>query len=160
MKAKKTTKATAVRFSKSVPEESIGFLFWQVSHAWQRNINAALQSQNLTHAQFIMLASIAWLQRNGEEVTQVQVSQHAKTDVMMTSKVVRTLEEKNFITRKEHPADTRAKSVALTPAGKSVLQRALKTVEKIDTEFFSVLGGSTDTFRFHLNNIILANKEE
>lgn len=160
MKTTKKTKTASVRLSKNIPEESVGFSFWQVSNMWQRTVNAALQAQDLTHAQFVILASIAWLERNGETVTQVRVARHAKTDVMMTSKVVRTLEEKNFITRKEHSTDTRAKCVALTSAGASVLQRSFKIVEKIDTEFFSVLGGSTETFRFHLNNIILANREE
>lgn len=36
----------------------------------------------------------------------------------MVSKVLRTLEDKGFITRKEHETDTRAKVISLTINGK------------------------------------------
>lgn len=159
-KTGKAAKTPTVRLSKSIPEESTGFVFWQVNNMWQRAVNAALQAQDITHVQFVILASIAWLGRGEEQVTQVRVARHARTDVMMTSKVVRTLEDKGLLTRSNHPTDTRAKCVALTPTGASVLQRAFRVVEKVDAEFFSVLGGSADMFLFHLNNLILANREE
>ena len=58
---------------------------------------------------------------------------------MMVSKVLRTLEEKKFITRQEHPTDTRAKVIKLSLSGESVLQKALISVETSDVDFFNVL---------------------
>ena len=39
-------------------EDSPGFLLWQVSSMWQRQINAGLKQFGLTHAQFVLLASL------------------------------------------------------------------------------------------------------
>ncbi|MGA7719963.1 MAG: hypothetical protein WCA84_02175 [Ignavibacteriaceae bacterium] len=47
-------------FSVSTPEESTGFLLWQVTNLWQREIKKALSIYGLTHSQFVLLASILW----------------------------------------------------------------------------------------------------
>ena len=44
---------------------------------------------------------------------------------------------KNFISRKEHPVDTRAKVIELTNEGKKTLNLALKDVEAFDEKFFA-----------------------
>ena len=43
------------------PERSPGFLLWRVTLAWQRRIRAALAHHELTHVQFVVLASLWWL---------------------------------------------------------------------------------------------------
>ena len=69
------------------PEESPGFLLWQVSTRWRREVEAALSPLGLTHPQFVLLASILWLNRAGSEVTQIELARHAGTDITMTSQV-------------------------------------------------------------------------
>ena len=117
-------------------DDSPGFLLWQATNSWQRQIRAALVPLDITHVQFVLLASVAWLADAGAIVTQVQLAQHAHTDIMMTSQVVRTLEEKTLLTRAVHPTDSRARVVALTVAGRATTQRALIIVEEIDMCFF------------------------
>ena len=98
---------------------------------------------DLTHVQFILLTTLAWLSKDGQYVTQTVLSQHAKTDVMMTSQVVRTLVAKNLMTRVQHPVDTRANVLSLTQAGHDVMERAIRLVEQVDSEFFACLGTET-----------------
>ncbi|WP_316835648.1 MarR family winged helix-turn-helix transcriptional regulator [Pedobacter nutrimenti] len=127
-------------FSVEKPEESTGFLLWQVTNLWQREIKKALEEYNLTHSQFVLLASIHWLTIQKQEVTQIVLSSHTKIDPMTTSTVLRALQQRGFIQRQEHATDTRAKTVALTEEGKETIKNAVVVVEKFDSNFFSLLG--------------------
>ncbi|MBD2768371.1 MarR family transcriptional regulator [Hymenobacter sp. BT664] len=120
------------------PEESSGFLLWQVTNLWQREIKKALEAYGLTHAQFVLMASIHWLAVQEQAVTQIVLSNHTKIDPMTTSTVLRTLQQKGFVQRQEHLTDTRAKTVELTGEGKEIIKKAVITVEKFDLEFFSL----------------------
>jgi len=121
------------------PAESPGFLLWQVTNLWQRRQRAALKEANLTHVQFVLLASLTWLTRAGAEVSQVHLAQHAQVDVMMTSQVARTLVEKGLIARTPHPRDTRANLLQPTALGQQVARQAIRVVEQVDREFFAAL---------------------
>ena len=126
------------------PGASPGFALWQVATLWQRAVRAALVEVDLTHAQFVLLVSAAWLIAdhgvNGEPVTQSTISAHAKTDAVMTSEVLRTLERKKLIRRLPHPSDARARQIAITPAGKRLARRAIALVEAVDESFFGARG--------------------
>jgi MarR family transcriptional regulator, organic hydroperoxide resistance regulator len=145
-------KETDSTFSVEKAEESSGFLLWQVTNLWQREIRKALEKFGLTHSQFVLLASIHWLTLHKQEVTQVVLSNHTKIDPMTTSTVLRTLQQKGFLQRKEHLTDTRAKTVGLTEDGIKIIKKAVVTVENFDKEFFSLLGEKTTELN---NNLIL-----
>ena len=72
-------------FSFEKTEESSGFLLWQVTNFWQREIKKALEKYELTHSQFVLLASIHWLTLDKQNVTQILLSNHTKIDPMTTS---------------------------------------------------------------------------
>lgn len=129
---------TASRFA--LPEDSAGYLMWQVTHAWQRQVEAALAGLEITHMQFVLLAGIGWLTRSHKLLTQVQLAEFCKIDVMQISQVARKLEEKGLIQRSGHPTDTRAKVLLLTPNGEDILRQALPVIEDLDAQFF----GATD----------------
>jgi DNA-binding MarR family transcriptional regulator len=133
-------------FSFENAEDSSGFLLWQVTNLWQREIRKALEKYDLTHSQYVLMASIHWLALQHQEVTQIILSSHTKIDPMTTSTVLRTLQTKKLIQRQEHSTDTRAKTVALTDDGKKVIKQAVKAVEKFDADFFSPLGDKTSDF--------------
>lgn len=139
-------------FSVEKAEESSGFLLWQVTNLWQREIKKALEQYDITHSQFVLMASIHWLTLHKQEVTQIGLSAHTKIDPMTTSTVLRTLQQKGFIERQEHATDTRAKTVGLTDSGKKIIKKAIVTVEKFDNDFFSRLGNKT----VELNKSLLA----
>jgi DNA-binding MarR family transcriptional regulator len=123
-------------FSVESSDDSTGFLLWQVTALWQREIRASLVPLDLTHVQFVLLASLAWLSRGKEAVTQVKLARHAKLDVVMTSQVLRLLEKKGQLVRVTHPVDPRAKALTLTRAGLDSVRRAVPAVEAVDRAFF------------------------
>jgi DNA-binding MarR family transcriptional regulator len=145
-------------FSVDKAEDSSGFLLWQVTNLWQREIKKALEKFDLTHSQFVLLASTHWLSIHNQEVTQVVLSSHTKIDPMTTSTVLRTLQTKGLLKRQEHSTDTRAKSVALTDEGKKVIKQAVIAVEKFDEDFFSVLGTKTKDFNKKLMMLLNTTK--
>lgn len=140
-------------------DDSPGFLLWQLTNLWQQRMRSALAPLGITHVQFVLLASVAWLENSERLVSQVSLSRHAHTDVMMTSQVVRTLEEKGLLKRTVHPTDTRARVVSLTAEGRKVAQQALNVVETADEQFFQELGGQTSDFVRSMQLLIRANTE-
>lgn len=123
----------------STPEDSPGYLLWRVTNAWQRSIRAALEPYGLTQAQFVILAGLAWANKSVDAITQSQLAQRAGTDVMMTSQIVRLLEERGLIERRTNPADARARWLRATDAGIELVARAIVVVEAVDAEFFASL---------------------
>lgn len=121
------------------PEQSPGFLLWQVSMKWRRDIETALATLGLTHPQFVLLASLGWLTRNNSEVTQVELARHCSTDVNMTSQVLRSLEKKGYIERHRRMGDERSKLPRLTETGAKLVEQAIPLVEKVDVRFFGRL---------------------
>jgi DNA-binding MarR family transcriptional regulator len=144
-------------FSIEKAEESTGFLLWQVTNLWQREIKKALEKYDLTHSQFVLLASIHWLTLDKQSVTQILLSNHTKIDPMTTSTVLRTLQSKGLIKRQEHETDTRAKTVGLTELGIKNIKQAINTVEQFDKLFFGSLDNETKDFNGKLT-ILLENK--
>lgn len=96
------------------PEQSPGFLLWQVSTRWRRQIETALAAVDLTHPQFVLLASVGWLTRNGDDVTQIELARHCATDITMTSQVLRALEKRGFVERHMREGNERSKFPRLT----------------------------------------------
>ncbi len=142
------------------PESSPGYLLGQLTLLWQRKLKKTLDPLGLTHTQFILLATIAWLTNKSAEVTQVEIANLNNFDRMMVSKVLRTLQAKKLITRQEHGTDTRAKIVMLTATGKKVLQTALTKVENADIEFFAGIGKKLSAFNLNMKTLMEANKSE
>ncbi|SHL11477.1 MarR family winged helix-turn-helix transcriptional regulator [Flavobacterium chilense] len=148
------TKSTDNTFSVEKPDDSSGFLLWQVTNLWQREIKKALEQYNITHSQFVLMASIHWLTLHKQEVTQIILSSHTKIDPMTTSTVLRTLQQKKFIKRQEHATDTRAKIVVLTDIGKEIAKKAIVTVEDFDKKFFSVLDTDIKNLNHNLAKLL------
>ncbi|WP_343633622.1 MarR family transcriptional regulator [Fluviicola sp.] len=152
--------AEQIEFKFKSPEESPGYLLGQMTLLWQRKQKKVLDPLNLTQTQFVLLAALAWLSRENDQVTQVDIANQGNADRMMVSKVLRTLEEKQFISRQEHQTDTRAKVIKLTDAGAEVLQEALAAIEDADIDFFSPLGNDLSTFNRNMVAVIERNKSE
>ncbi|GBF50179.1 transcriptional regulator, MarR family [Leptospira ryugenii] len=155
MKQRKSNQASADRtFRVKKAEDSTGFLLWQVISIWQREIRHRLEPLGLTHSQFVLLASLLWLNSQNEEVTQVLISEHTKIDPMTTSSVLRTLEKKGYIQRSEHSTDTRAKSILLSIDGEKIAKQAVREVETFDHEFFASLGSNKKDFNNRLKTLL------
>lgn len=151
--------AKKVEFQFKNPNDSPGYLLAQLTLLWQRKQKKALDPLDLTHTQFVLLAALGWLSRENNAVTQVDIANQSNADRMMVSKVLRTLEEKKFITRQEHKTDTRAKTIQLTQTGIETLQKAIIKVENADIDFFSAIEANLSSFNANMLKIIDENKE-
>jgi len=128
-------------------EQSPGFLLWRATLSWQRDIRAALAPYELTHVQFVLLASLWWLEEHGTgQPIQADLAEHAGTDPMMTSQVIRKLAARGLAERRPAPGDSRAMQLAVTPAGRTLLAAALADVEAADEAYFAALGDQRDAF--------------
>lgn len=126
-------------------DDSPGFLLWQVTNGWQAAQRAALAPFGITHVQFVLLASLTW-HGSDEPVTQRALADHARTDPMMTSQVVRALEARGLVDRGPHPTDARARAVRATDDGRALANAAVAAVEDVDTRYFGPLGAGRAAF--------------
>ncbi len=114
-----------------------GFLLWHATLRWQRDIAAALAPLDLTHVQFVLLASTWWLNDRGERPSQIALAAHSGTDVTMASQALRSLERKKLVEREIDPADARARRLRVTRRGSRLAPRAIAAVEQVDADFFA-----------------------
>ena len=129
----------------------------RVYNKWHSMIKKELKKMNLTHPQFVVLASLAYLsQDSNEEITQVMISKLSGIDVMTVSQILNLLEKNDFVKRKEHSRDTRAKAVILNKKGEEILQTAVPLIEQIDEFFFGKLDNDEELFKHFL---VRLNKE-
>ena len=147
-----------ISFHFKSPENSPGYLLGQLTMLWQRKQKKVLDPLDLTSTQFVLLAALGWLSKTNNAVTQVDIANQSNSDRMMVSKVLRTLEEKGFITRQEHKTDTRAKTIRLTNNGAVVLQKAIVEIENADLDFFATLDTKLSSFNKNMVQLIDQNK--
>lgn len=120
------------------PRQSPGFLLWHISTSWRRSIEAILKTLGLTHPQFVVLATLGWLTRNGDLVNQAAMGKMAGLDPNTNSQIIKGLEQRKLIKRIPS-SDGRAKNVSLTSKGSHLLNHALPAVEEADAKFFNAL---------------------
>lgn len=119
------------------PEDSPGFLLWQTTMVWQRQIKKALEVYDISHAQFVIMATLLWFEAHGYDTTQILIVNWSKLDKMTVSKSLKKLVVMGLVNRIEHETDTRAKSVSLTDNGKKLVHKLVPIIEGIDGRFFS-----------------------
>jgi DNA-binding MarR family transcriptional regulator len=141
-------------------EDSPGLLLWQTTTLWQRRIKKTLESYDISHAQFVIMAILLWFEEQQLEETQTAIVNLSKLDKMTVSQALKKLLSSGMITRVEHAQDARAKSVSLTRDGKTRIQQLIPIVEAIDSQFFGGLSSNqqaslTDT----LNTLVRINHE-
>src|SRR5271167_4251414 len=132
-------------------------MFWQTSNLWQRKMVKALKPAGLTPVQFVLLAGVAWLEREAEEITQVRLARQAKTDVMMTSQVLRKLESKGLVSKRPSESDTRSNVIILTEKGAEKVAKSLRIAEDVDSDFFRSLERNYGEFLKALGALTKAN---
>lgn len=126
------------------PSKSPAYQLWLATNAWQRCVRKALEPFDVTHCQFVILASTELLKNSGELPTQVAVHRFALIDENMTSQVVKTLIKKGYLDRTKHPTDGRGNVLALTVSGKELLDSAREAIRPAIDTFFSPLGEELD----------------
>ena len=126
-------------FSVTHEDHSPGFLLWKTTTIWQRLVKKALEPSGISHAQFVLLASLLWFDLQKKKLTQVDLIDSTKLDKMTVSSSLKKLVTLGLVSRVENQEDTRAKLVSLTSKGKSLAKKLVPVVEKVDKEFFAEL---------------------
>lgn len=85
---------------------------------------------DLTHVQFVLLAVLASMDRTTRS-RNATLAERATTDPMMTSQVLRALENKGLVERLAHPTDGRARTLT----GIVLVNRANAAVEDADRNY-------------------------
>ncbi len=145
--------------NKQIQEESIGSLLYHLTTLLQRTMKRELDKIEITHTQFIILATLFKLSEKNKTVTQIDIATESKTDKMMVSKILRTLQTKKLVTREEHLTDTRAKTILLTKEGVQLFKKAFSIVKKVELNFFEPLAQRKTSFDNAINLLIETNKD-
>jgi len=119
------------------PGDSPGFLMWRITLRWQRAVAEALRPLELTHVQFVLLATTWWLNQQDQKPNQLAIAATADTDVKMTSEILRKLADRGLLVQRADPNDGRAKLIVVTAQGSALAKRAIVVVETVDAEFFA-----------------------
>lgn len=127
------------------PEVSPGYLLWRTTTIWRRMIEEALRAIEITHPQFVILAIVGWLTKDGKTATQVEIGRYAGLDPNTTSQILRGLQKKGLVRRKRL-TDERSKHPQLTQEGSLCLKKAMPAVEQADEKFFKDLGSKEKSF--------------
>ncbi|MEX1188261.1 MAG: MarR family transcriptional regulator [Bacteroidia bacterium] len=156
--AEASLKVSNARHQFSDPENNSGFVIWQVSMLWQRKLKAQLDTLDITHAQFLLLAALDYLSTQKKVVSQQDLAAHCRIDKMMTSKILRTMQKKGLLTRKKNKIDTRSKNMMLSEEGEQILKQAFKFVDRVDGDFLLPLGLNSLSFQDDLRVLLKSNK--
>ena len=137
-----------------------GYLLWQVSKLWQRRLNLALADLGLSSTQAVILINVPRLNQERRSVTQSALAEATQIDRMTVSQSIRTLENKQLITRTPAPADRRAYHVELTERGAVVASSALERISAAHVEFFEPLRHETRLYVELTRRLIDANIQD
>jgi len=118
------------------PQNAVGFVMWRLTHRYQREVDQALRTEDLTHLQFVTLMLVAWLSRDGGSATQREVARFGDIHPMQVSNVLKALEQKEMIIRTREVGSGPAKAVVLTDQGLQRLRQALPLVIEVQYRLF------------------------
>ncbi|MBA4118409.1 MAG: MarR family transcriptional regulator [Candidatus Puniceispirillum sp.] len=119
------------------PDQSPGFLLWQTSSLWQKQIKNVLDPHQITHTQFVLMSLVLWCKSNGYTPNQRLLCELSMLDKMTVSKALSGIEALKLITREQDASDTRSNVIALTPDGDTLVRTLVPALERIDTDFFA-----------------------
>jgi len=122
-------------------EPTIGHLVWLLSTKWRTAVDSAVAPFGLTHAKYVVLATLRDVTARGAEPSQRELADFAGLDPVYVSKLAGGLERDGLIERRADPRDTRIARLALTPRGVSVIDDAVAVVRPLMHQLTEPLGG-------------------
>ena len=137
-----------------------GYLVWHLSIKWQLAVDRALKRLGLTHADYLILASLHECSRCGVEPDQRELANFAGLEVAYVSKLVRSLEHSGLLRRADHTAEPRACRLELSPRGAEVVVRAAAVMRELYDRLLSPIGGRAERRQAALMRTLEALVEE
>lgn len=97
--------------------------------------DASFASYGVTADQFVLLATLS----QGQALTQRELASRMSSDPSTVRAMLVLLDHGGLVKRQSHPSDARAKTVALTAAGKRKLQQLWNASQQIRDKMFGCL---------------------
>jgi DNA-binding MarR family transcriptional regulator len=113
-----------------ISDKDLSCIMWEISKRLGRSRQRFLESFGLTTSQMEILGTLySHSESNStDEMTQITLSKLTFIDPMTTSTIVKNLEKKGLICRKQSRTDSRAFSVDLSEDGKSLFLKVIGEV--------------------------------
>ncbi|MCT9079942.1 MarR family winged helix-turn-helix transcriptional regulator [Streptomyces fulvoviolaceus] len=121
-----------------------GHLVWLLSNRWRTAVDQALAPLDLTHAQYVLLASLSGMERSGTRPSQRELADYTGLEALYISKLARSLESAGLVRRTRDAEDTRVVRLALTDAGRTTVRPAIDAVQLLLDRLLAPLGGLDD----------------
>ncbi|WLW54395.1 MarR family winged helix-turn-helix transcriptional regulator [Streptomyces sp. YU58] len=135
-----------------------GHLVWLLSNRWRTAMDQALAPLDLTHAQYVLLASLSGMERSGARPSQRELADFTGLEALYVSKLARSLEAAGLVRRARDAEDTRVVRLALTDAGRAAVRPAIDAVQVLLDRLLGPLGGldgpRTEEFRRTLTALL------
>ena len=110
--------------------------------ALHRQSDACFAGHGVTADQFVLLASLA----RGHALTQRELARRMSSDPSTVRAMLVLLERRGLVRRETHPTDSRARTVALTAAGKRKFRQLWNAGESLRSQIFdALLPGEAET---------------
>ena len=103
--------------------------------ALHRRSAARFAPHGLTADQFVLLATLS----RGQALTQRDLAHRMSSDPSTVRAMLVLLEQQGLVQRDAHPSDSRARTVALTAAGKKKFRQAWRAGEPVREMMFGAL---------------------
>lgn len=103
--------------------------------ALRRKSDAVFGADGVTADQFVLLATLS----EGQALTQRELARRMPSDPSTVRAMLVLLERDGLVQRAPRPSDARARTVALTPAGKRKFRRLWSASEPIRTQMLAGL---------------------
>jgi DNA-binding MarR family transcriptional regulator len=123
-------------------DKNSGYYLWRTTTKWRAAVDRALNPINLTHAQYMLLASLYGLSSRGTQPSQRELADFSGLEPIYVSKLTRALEQSGLLTRAEHPDDSRALQLTLTEHGTETVRQAIAIVHGLQEELTAPIGGT------------------
>ena len=127
------------------PDASPGVLLWRTANLWQRTLRRALRQHDLTQAQFLILASLEFLDQQRRDVTQQDLAAFSGLDIAAVSTVLGQLVARGLVSRRTG-VDARSRYPQLTEAGAALVQAVTPEAVACDGNVFAPLGDNKSMF--------------
>lgn len=108
---------------------------------WRAAVDRTVVAFGLTHAQYVLLATLYGLTLAGSRPSQRQLAEAAGLEPVYVSRLASALEHGGLIQRLEGATDTRAVELLLTPRGEETVIRAIAAVRELHQQLLRPLGG-------------------
>lgn len=100
--------------------------------AMHRQTDARFAEFSITADQFVLLVTLS----RGDALTQRELARRMPSDPSTVRAMLVLLEKQGLVERETHPSDSRARTVALTTAGKRKFRQLWNAGESIRTKMF------------------------